>query len=69
MSDMDDAFVRVELHSGLVFIVPRLLNETGSPLTVLLIKRGGAFEKEVPLSSSLRLVRRFTVAGLLGDMA
>ena len=56
MSDMDDAFVRVELHSGLVFIVPRLLNETGSPLTVLLIKRGGAFEQEVPLSSSLRLV-------------
>lgn len=69
MSDMDDAFVRIELDSGLVCSVPRLFNETGSSLTVLLIKRGSAFEQEVAFSGSLRLVRRLTVTGLLGDMA
>ena len=67
MSDMDDAFVRIELHSGLIFSVPRLINETGSSLTVLLIKRGSAVE-QVAFCSSLRLVRRLTVAGLLGDI-
>ena len=66
---MDDAFVRIELHSGLVFSVPRLINETGSPPTVLLIERGSAFEQEVPFRGFFRLVRRLAVARLLGDIA
>ena len=69
MSDMDDAFVRIELHSGLIFSVPRLINETGSSLSVLLIKRGSAFEQKMAFCGSFRLVRGLTVARLLGKIA